>query len=228
MAVATRNSSLMKPKTQKASLQEDNFTHNINIVARQRMLAHKIIMCLNLVKSSGSTQVKDAFDDAQKLFIEGDATLKTLKEELCAHSPAICPAFEVVERFATWVASLTMATALSMDSNTIEHKAMIELPVLVESLNDILAVIEKCIKKQTEARMESIRQNRLFVTTIAQDLQDIGGKINLIALNARIEAARQKESGQAFSIIANEIKSLSDLSRQKASEIAMRLDVLVD
>ncbi|MFO0713599.1 MAG: methyl-accepting chemotaxis protein [Sandaracinus sp.] len=63
---------------------------------------------------------------------------------------------------------------------------------------------------------EQIRKLVLTVSNIAQGT-------NMLALNAKIEAARSGESGKGFAVVADEVKSLSRETARAASEIEERI-----
>ena len=50
-------------------------------------------------------------------------------------------------------------------------------------------------------------------------IQEIARQIDILSLNAAIEAARAGSAGKGFTIVANEVKKLAELSKQSAKDI---------
>lgn len=69
-------------------------------------------------------------------------------------------------------------------------------------------------------RAESLANTTQSIETILDFIQSLARRINLLALNARIEAAQAGESGRSFAVVAQEIKALGDQTRTAAGEIA--------
>ncbi|TVX97421.1 methyl-accepting chemotaxis protein [Cohnella terricola] len=58
------------------------------------------------------------------------------------------------------------------------------------------------------------------INAILAMLREIAAQTNMLGLNASVEAARAGEAGRGFSVVANEIKKLSDQSANSSKSIA--------
>lgn len=61
-----------------------------------------------------------------------------------------------------------------------------------------------------------------MLTDAIDEISDINSNTRLLALNARIEAARAGSAGAAFSVVAGEVQSLSEKTSGVANELATR------
>ncbi|MCR9142922.1 MAG: methyl-accepting chemotaxis protein [bacterium] len=68
-------------------------------------------------------------------------------------------------------------------------------------------------------KINSIQENSDRVAEIVTVINGIADKTNLLALNAAIEAARAGEEGRGFSVVADEVGKLAELSSRNAKEI---------
>jgi uncharacterized protein YoxC len=66
--------------------------------------------------------------------------------------------------------------------------------------------------------MEMISRNSIKVKEILSFLSEISDQLNMLSLNASIEAARSGVHGMGFSIVAGEMNKLADLTRIKTKE----------
>ncbi len=93
---------------------------------------------------------------------------------------------------------------------------------------------------QAKASMEKINStiSNAFVSTnqlleetekisaILDEINSIASLTNLLSLNASIEAARAGEHGHGFAVVANEIRSLSEQSKNASQNVHVILDTL--
>ncbi|MEZ5435679.1 MAG: globin-coupled sensor protein [Pseudomonadales bacterium] len=78
------------------------------------------------------------------------------------------------------------------------------------------------IQKQVEAIAEKIlglSEQTQQIGEIIQSVNEIAEQSKLLALNAAIEAARAGEHGKGFSVVASEIRTLADQSKQATNQV---------
>ncbi|MBD7912110.1 MULTISPECIES: methyl-accepting chemotaxis protein [Clostridium] len=66
---------------------------------------------------------------------------------------------------------------------------------------------------------EDLQKEYMNINKIANLITDISTQTNLLALNASIEAARAGDAGKGFSVVANEIKKLSENTKNSVKSI---------
>ena len=87
-----------------------------------------------------------------------------------------------------------------------------EMADVAEYMNN-LQVLNESIAGSLEHINSSVKKYNVMT----QDVEKISGKINLLSLNAAIEAARAGEAGRGFSVVASNIRGLSESSRASVS-----------
>jgi sigma-B regulation protein RsbU (phosphoserine phosphatase) len=80
---------------------------------------------------------------------------------------------------------------------------------------------------ETSRNIENIASHMNKLLDIIKIIEDVVDKVNLLALNTSIEAAHMGQYGVGFSVIAKEIKKLSETTRKHSNEIAQTLKDII-
>jgi methyl-accepting chemotaxis protein len=78
------------------------------------------------------------------------------------------------------------------------------------------------IRQQMEAiatSMVRLSEQSQTIGQIVATVEDLAAQSNLLAVNAAIEAAKAGEHGKGFSVVAQEVKSLAEQSRQATTQV---------
>src|SRR5690349_17030961 len=85
----------------------------------------------------------------------------------------------------------------------------------VATLGDVRSDVDR-FSADIDSLVESVAGMRTFVATI----RAIADQTRLLSLNARIEAARAGDAGRGFAVVAEEVRKLSDTSKEQADAVA--------
>lgn len=83
------------------------------------------------------------------------------------------------------------------------------------------------INAETAAMTSNLQQSADTVKEIVDTILSISSQTNLLALNASIEAARAGDAGKGFAVVAEEIRALSEHTKNSAEQIATTIDDLI-
>lgn len=104
--------------------------------------------------------------------------------------------------------TVSSVAAEAANGNQVVDKASVQMNAIKDNVHGSNEHLQRLLKQSNEIAQ--------IVTVIAE----IANQTNLLSLNASIEAARAGEYGRGFNVVAMEIRTLAEQSKQSAQNIA--------
>lgn len=95
----------------------------------------------------------------------------------------------------------------------------------IEQLRDNSSKTNEVTQEVIE-KIEALNKSSEMIENIIEAINSIAGQTSLLSLNASIEAARAGEAGRGFSVVAEEIRKLSEQSVDSVNQIKNIVDAI--
>ncbi|MEL7301242.1 MAG: methyl-accepting chemotaxis protein [Pseudomonadota bacterium] len=142
-----------------------------------------------------------------------------------AHSDTLAPLSEYRRRAESIVADLT--TTGDVDTQKIEGLIAFAYSTVHFAAVDLTEAIQAAHLDYIETSRVKAETARGAARDAVDRIDTISRTVRLIALNAAVEAARAGEAGRGFSVIAQEIKSLSEATEAASSDVRRSIDGII-
>lgn len=113
----------------------------------------------------------------------------------------------------------TEAVRLSKDAHDAVRRGRYVVDDTVKGLQNISAVVSESAQTLLELG-RTVSQ----IGTVVEVINDIADQINLLSLNASIEAATAGEYGKGFAVVASEVKNLAEGTTHSTQEISHMIE----
>ncbi|WP_058303235.1 methyl-accepting chemotaxis protein [Gorillibacterium timonense] len=174
----------------------------------------------------------------------GSETLTSMSEEMAASSEEISASIQEISSSTQEIAigaennnqSVVSASQVLVQLSSLVQMAQSKAAATSSNANatNLAAQEGRAMVTNTVQAMDTINRSTAETETQLQTVHELSGKVsaiigtinavarqtNLLALNAAIEAARAGEHGKGFSVVAGEVRKLSDETNISANEIS--------
>lgn len=195
------------------------------------MIEHLVEIIRNVVK--GSEDLAESSENISASAQEISASTEEITnniEEVAANAEkqnfSIVETSEVLLQLSSLI-QMAQVKALTADKNS--RSALETAQQGRIKINETVSAIENIdkVSETTGNVLTALNSLSKEVIGIIDTMNSISSQINLLALNAAIEAARAGEAGRGFSVVADEIRTLSEQTSVGAKDIASLIKKMV-
>ncbi len=235
---------------------EGDLSKRINVISRNEIgtlskyfniFLEKLAYLISDLKSIGdnNTLIGDRLEkdssEVSAVTTEIASIINSMKERIVFHSNEVTKVNQLVERINLTIHKVeeliqNQSAAVSESSSSIQE--------MIASIQNIARVaaekqrasesLAECAKngqndmKKTVDLMQEISKSSETMAEMAAVINDVVSQINILAMNAAIEAAHAGDFGRGFSIVATEVRGLAEKTGASSKEISKSIKNIIE
>ena len=202
----------------------------INLSGKMRMLSHRIAMfilsgALTPGTKGDDEQLRAAFHEFREIYLtlrKGnlDWGISAPVIGTISHGEALGPQFDTIIESFMERARMLMAPGCKED---LDPFVQFVAGPLLDRLNQVTNHISRTLDQIHDRQRQQAATNEAAVHEALSAIEKVSVNVRIIAINAATEAVRAGEIGRGFSIIAKEIRALSDRAAELVQSVRANL-----
>lgn len=202
------------------------FTHEIFAIIEgfKKELKQQLEVSLHI--NDLSAEVKTLADESKAIALNIAENTDSLANHSESNEQVIQRAIENVSHVVNTLELINEESKASVEhTNNSIHKAQVGIKQTTE-IKDVIQHLKNLTEESVE-KIKLLTEHSENVHKLLHLIDSISNQTNLLALNASIEAARAGEQGKGFSVVAEEVRQLSEETNSVSKEIESIISILI-
>jgi methyl-accepting chemotaxis protein len=210
-----------------------------SIVDSLRIFKESIEMVDHLEKDRKKTdiRIKQERNEAMEVLAQSfESKIKVMLDSVIASTVEVSSSTDVMDDVSHQTGDLTNKVQYDCHQLSDNMDTISEITnKLTESVQDVSVKMKSSVERSNKAVEQSASVNETVgamvdasqeINAIGHFIKDISHQINLLSLNATIEAVRAGEAGAGFAVVASEVKELSLQTASAIEKIALQVTTI--
>ena len=174
---------------------------------------------LSRINQQQKNQLKEVSHSASQVIESTTCLSNNVEKQFNATSSTAAAITEMTQSISEVSTKIAAVHHSAMHADEIVQNGQIH----ITSLTDAILEVSKEVS-QTQLGMQQLDELAQEVTLITESIRKISSQINLLGLNASIEAARAGNVGRGFSVVAEEVRELAISTHSSSEHIANKIN----